>query len=130
MIGFIKGLFGAGKPTEQSSQFPVATPQSSQNSQPYFLEADDARTLGNVNYMRTAKVVKRTFPKTADSKEEMEVMVEISSLTKRDVSLNKALDTVNDSQSLTPRVDEAAERRRADTSMDMFRDMARNIKKR
>ncbi|MCL6433852.1 MAG: hypothetical protein K6T90_06470 [Leptolyngbyaceae cyanobacterium HOT.MB2.61] len=130
MIGFLKGLFGAGKSTEQPSQFPTATSQSSQNSQSYFLEADDARTLGHVNYMRTAKVVKRTFPKTVDSKEEMEVTIEISSLLKRNVSLNGTPDGVNGSQPPTLKVDEAAERRRTDTSMDMFRDMARNLKKR
>jgi hypothetical protein len=30
----------------------------------FFLDPDDAQTMGNINYMRMAKKVRRTFPKT------------------------------------------------------------------
>lgn len=34
------------------------------SSESYFLEPDDAKTMGDIDYMRTPKKVKRTFAKT------------------------------------------------------------------
>ena len=34
------------------------------SSESYFLEPDDSKTMGDIDYMRTSKKVKRTFPNT------------------------------------------------------------------
>jgi hypothetical protein len=34
----------------------------------FFLDPDDAMTMGDINYMRTSKRTRRTFPKTASNK--------------------------------------------------------------
>lgn len=131
MIGFIKGIFGSGKSPEQTPQPPAAVPQTSQNSQAFFLDADDARSMGNAEYMRTVKAIRRTFPKTLDSQEEKELIAEISSMIKRDAQLGGSLsESLNVSEAVAKKIDEIAERRRTDTSMDMFRNMARDMKKR
>ena len=35
----------------------------------FFLEPDDAQTLGDINYMRKSVRVRRTFPKTLKNKD-------------------------------------------------------------
>ncbi len=130
MVGFIKGFFGSNKPREeQPAPPPVKTPAPSQKAEAFFLEMDDARTLGNIDYMRKSKKIRRTFPKTASQPEEKELLMEVSATTMKNASLNGQVEEVNTPESLTPKVDEAAERRRTDTSMDMFRNMAKGIKK-
>ncbi len=130
MAGFIKGLFGSNKPKdEQPAPPPIVKPASSQKEEAFFLEMDDARTLGNVDYMRKSKKIRRTFPKTVSQPEEQELVIEVSAMTMKNASLNGQVEEANPSEPLTPKVDEAAERRRTDTSMDMFRNMAKGIKK-
>jgi hypothetical protein len=131
MVGFIKGFFGSKKSQEEQVPAPpVVKPAPSQNLEAFFLDMDDARTMGNVEYMRQAKKIRRTFPKTAGQPEELERIVEVSSMGMRDASLAQSLEITSDgAQPTAPKVDEAAERRRTDTSMDMFRSMARNMRK-
>jgi hypothetical protein len=125
VVGFIKGLFGS-KPSQDSS---VQLPNSA-SVQPdtYFLGADEAQSLGNVDYMRATKTVRRTFPKTVDSPEEKELIVKVSATTKQEAGKN-GLIVPAESNGAMPKTEAAAqERRRADTSMDMFRNMAKNIR--
>tara|TARA_Y100000739_G_scaffold229544_1_gene244630 strand:- start:3205 stop:3756 length:552 start_codon:yes stop_codon:yes gene_type:complete len=60
----------------------------------YFLDADSSSSLGNVDYMREAKTIRRTFPGTVDSpgtKEQiMTVAAETESLDKRSEGLGDA----------------------------------------
>ena len=57
----------------------------------FFLDADSSSSLGDVNYMRESKTIRRTFPGTADSpgtKEQiMEVAAETEKLEKRSEGL-------------------------------------------
>ncbi len=94
----------------------------------FFLDPDEAKTLGNLDYMRTAKKVRKTYPtskawgagfaeetqtsameklKPSDQRPEQEPEIKVSETAKQEIS----------------------ERRRASADMDMFRNMAKNINK-
>ena len=49
----------------------------------FFLDPDDAMTMGDINYMRKAKRTRRTFPKTLKNKDGSAFENEVSSLDNR-----------------------------------------------
>lgn len=55
-MGFLQRLFGL---KEQDNN----TVQAKESKEAYFLDADSAKTFGNIDYMRQPKAVERTFPK-------------------------------------------------------------------
>ena len=124
MAGFL-GLFSGRKAKFVDQQ--DTTPVQPQSKEAFFLEGDAAKTLGDTEFMRTPITIKRTFANGG------ELVQEISSLEKKKSGNNniapkqaKQVQSNNNSQETTP---VKKERREADTSMDMFRNMARNIKK-
>ena len=129
MVGFIRNIFKSRKSEEVVEQPREAREKTPKKAQAYFLDEDNARTFGNIDYMRTAKKVRRTFPKTAGSPEEMEIIVEVASIKGNDRSKQQAAGTSTNAQTTAVETDEATARRRADKSMDVFRNMARDIKK-
>lgn len=135
MIGFIKGLFGSKKKAEEQPTQPSTTApmqNNPTNTGAFYLEFDDARTYGNLDYMRTSKKIRRTFPKTASSPEEMELIQQVSAMKMEKMGRegNQAeSQSAMTPESSTPKANEATERRRTDTSLDMFRNMARDIRK-
>lgn len=145
MAGFLKGLFGGKDKDETSAQSDV--PSTNGNGKAYYLEMDDARTYGNLDYMRTAKKVRRTFPKTVNN-EEIELEREISSMNMSAPDLGTQVPKVSlgsiassaasteSSNSLNgatngsvPSNGNVSERRKSDSSLDMFRSMAKDIRK-
>ena len=136
----------------------------------FFLSPDDAMTMGDIDYMRTSKRTRRTFPKTLKNKDGFALENEVSSMEDRNnayknsnTNQNTTVNTVfnpspstmsqpsvtggsavNQGEQVTPSPQAApapqssfdapkpsAEKRRpADDSMDMFRNMAKNIKRR
>ena len=54
-MGFLQRLFGL---KEQDNAV-----QAKQPKEAFFLDADSAKTLGDIDYMRQPKAVERTFPK-------------------------------------------------------------------
>lgn len=125
MIGLIKGLFGS-KPTasvEETSQNSVV----SQKPGAFYLNPDDAKTLGDIEYMRSSKVVRRSFPKEALG-EDNEFVQAVSALDRRVGEENSATADATPAFSAQS-APETLERRQSDSSMDMFRNMARNIRK-
>lgn len=128
MTGFIRGLFGGKKanPGEDANR--------PRQSGAFYLTPDDAKTYGNIDYMRTAKTVKRTFARKKGVSEELESVRSISAMDSAmsnenngsSVQSNQTSNVVNEA-----RVESAPkfQRRSTDTSMDMFRNMARDIKK-
>lgn len=111
----------------------------------FFLEPDDAQTMGDINYMRMAKKVRKTFPKTLKNPSGFAIEKTVSSSEYSDFSgatngfqaqsiANKYqpqnnFNSAPASQSeFTPTPTPKPERK-VDTSMDMFRNMAKNIKK-
>lgn len=145
MTGFIRGFFGSKPQIEETSSASAngatnneasnnAVRQSQPASKAFFLSDDEAKTLGDIEYMRTPSKLRRTFPKAAGV-EVNEMVSEISALEKK-VQLSKAQgEIVNPaptatSESINLNTEAIAERRRTDNSMDMFRNMARNLNKR
>jgi hypothetical protein len=136
----------------------------------FFLDPDDAMTMGDINYMRTSKRTRRTFPKTLKNKDGFALENEVSSMenrnnlyqgsnTNQNTTVNTVFNPTPSSQSqpgitggsavtqtnpireFTPEIKPlsrssfdvpkpAAEKRRpSGDSMDMFRNMAKNIGK-
>lgn len=136
----------------------------------FFLDPDDAMTMGDINYMRTSKRTRRTFPKTLSNKSGFAVENEVSSMedrsnlykgsnTNQNTTVNTVFNPTPSSQSQpgitggsavtqTNPVSEfkpetqsmsqssfdapkpsAEKRRPSDSSMDMFRNMAKNIRR-
>lgn len=139
MTGFIRGLFGGGKNNQQSSQA-------------FFLEPDDAKTFGNIDYMRQPKVIKRTYAKKAGETEEKEVSTQVSALSKSEIEETRGISTSSGSFSQpsssgfgttsssfgtpssssfgTSSSNDTSRRRNSGGDMDMFRQMAKDVKKR
>jgi hypothetical protein len=108
----------------------------------FFLEPDDAKTFGDIDYMRKAKRVKRTFAKTVSQPNEPELDIQVSATDfKKEKAGNNPLPPSGSTESangatfdastngFVAKPDEAVKRRQADSSMDMFRNMAKQIKK-
>jgi hypothetical protein len=55
MAGFFSNLFGR------------KNNDGDQPKEAFFLESDDAKSMGDADYMRTPNVIRRTFPKSASS---------------------------------------------------------------
>ncbi|MEM6433145.1 MAG: hypothetical protein AAF773_04685 [Cyanobacteria bacterium P01_D01_bin.115] len=130
MTGFIRGLFG-----RKNQQTRAAQPKQ---TGAFFLNEDDAKTFGDIDYMRSNKVVKRTFARKRGA-EEMESVRQISAMEMSEldekgiVSQPKKAASSSSSLQSTPQASKSESPRRStntDTSMDMFRNMAKDIKKR
>ncbi|NER83535.1 MAG: hypothetical protein F6K42_29080 [Leptolyngbya sp. SIO1D8] len=123
MTGFIRGLFGGN-----------GQPEAPKGGA-YFLSEDEAKTFGDIDYMRSSKVVKRTFARKKGQTEELESVRQISATKKQEMNeygLPKQAKPTATSTFETSKASESPqfERRQVDTSMDMFRNMAKDLKKR
>ncbi|MGD1909212.1 MAG: hypothetical protein ACFB0C_24925 [Leptolyngbyaceae cyanobacterium] len=122
MAGFWSGLFGRGN--------------GSNSGEAFFLNEDDAKTFGNIDYMRSSKVVKRTFARKRGQTEELESVRQISAMDKRDVQEEKR---VSRTQTFTPSTPSATSSSSpqpqfqtggaSSNDMDMFRNMAKKMRK-
>lgn len=131
MTGFIRGLF-----SRNNKQSRAAKPKQ---TGAFFLSEDEAKTFGDIDYMRSTKVVKRTFARKKGQTEEMESVRQISALSSQELD-ERGLATPKEEKKETPSFQQTQsnqetsefQRRTAktDTSMDMFRNMAKDIKKR
>jgi hypothetical protein len=141
MTGFLRGLFsGKGKSESEPKADPKPEKQKTipapKDSNAFFLDANESQTYGNLDYMRASKKVKRTFPKTFDQPDELEFVQEVSA-TKRIVEGGKQVTVPNsvvipqgsEQPVIEVKKDEGVDRRKGDKSMDMFRNMARDIRK-
>jgi hypothetical protein len=141
VTGFIRGLFGSKSKRDAE--------EMSQSKEAFYLPDDDAKTFGDIDYMRSSKRTRRTFPKKVVG-EINEFFNEVSSTKKvdrKDQPTFSPFNTtpLNDPQPLNgsqpaskpsesspssaSNSSNSSERRRSDPSMDMFRNMARDIKK-
>ncbi|MEM7796014.1 MAG: hypothetical protein AAF579_16370 [Cyanobacteria bacterium P01_C01_bin.118] len=146
-----------------------------QSKEAYFLSEDEAKTFGNIDYMRKEVVIRRTFAKKKGQAEEMESVKSISASTARPVgeavqpaassfsapaafsapapvavptpvapvptSAPEAAAPASEAAPApevaaeasapapTPSPEQPAVTRTPDTSMDMFRNMAKNIRR-
>jgi hypothetical protein len=133
MTGFIRGLLGSrNKGRSIEVEAPKQVDRQPKESKEFFLDMNEARTYGNLEYMQTSKKVKRTFPKTVSQPEEMALIQEVSAMDQRIVAEGAESAAMPMRETPAPSIasnSEAAERRRTDTSMDMFRNMAKQIRK-
>jgi hypothetical protein len=112
----------------------------------YFLDDESAKTMGDTEYMKQVKTVRRTFPKTVGTKDHFEMIERVSAMDKaiydsrnpygQPPASGSSASQASRSASSTPQASsassaspEAQERRRVDTSMDMFRNMAKKVGK-
>jgi hypothetical protein len=123
VTGFIKQLFRSKPRTQEviEPSRPVAPPQT---GDAFFLDSDEAKTFGNLDYMRTSRQIRHTFPKQAVGKDNASVKVVSAMEAKRASEMAQA----SQADQVVP-TGSQSERRKADSSMDMFRNMARDIKK-
>lgn len=145
MTGFIKGLFRSKPKAEVVETQETEIAELPQKPGAYYLDPDDAKTFGNLEYMRSEKVIRRSFPK-AKLGIDNEVIRRISA-TGMAKELENALESVLPSlngaasngtvtnqtngktQPTAPSRSEIDDRRRLDSSMDIFRNMARDMKR-
>ena len=130
MTGFIKGLFRKKK-QETTQDSPPVTPQ---NQGAYFLEPDDAKTFGNIDYMRTSKTITRTFAKGAPRVRQVSSTADedATNPTPPSISMGStAAQTPSQTSSSSSSFSSPqSQRRTADANMEMFRNMAKEIRKR
>jgi hypothetical protein len=136
VTGFIRRLFGSKSKGNAEEVI--------RSKDAFYLPDDDAKTFGDIDYMRSSKKTRRTFPKKVVG-EINEFFNEVSSTKKFDpkdqptfsspfntTPLNGSQPTSqpsDSSSSSSSNSSNSAERRRSDPSMDVFRNMARAIKK-
>jgi hypothetical protein len=119
MAGFF-GLFG-GKNKDES----------------YYLDSDDAKTFGNINYMRTPNKSRRTFPKTLTNPDGFEIENEVSAMEMREITENgvakpKTINQSNNGNSQSQSNGNSSfssnKRRPSDNGMDVWRNMAKDMR--
>jgi hypothetical protein len=94
----------------------------------FFLDPDEAKTMGDIDYMRKARKVKKSFPSTKAWGEGFEVEEEISATQKNGFKPQQA--SASGSTNPSPEVKgEISQRRKADSNMDLFRNMAKDMRK-
>ena len=112
------GLFGKKDKKEES--------ENSESS--YFLDQDSAKTLGDIDYMRTPKAIRRTFP-TINGVKGADITSAFTATEKVEASKMET----NNTQSPEPIAPSTFEPKklntRVDSSMDMFLNMAKDMKK-
>ncbi|MDA0268415.1 MAG: hypothetical protein O2890_08550 [Cyanobacteria bacterium] len=118
MANFLSRLFGRGDKTESGEAF--------------FLPEDDAKTFGDIDYMRSSKVVRRTFARKRGQTEELESVRQISAMDKRDVQKENRpkQTTFTPTSSSTSSQSQFQQSSGSSNDMDMFRNMAKTIRKR
>ena len=133
MAGFF-GLFGKKDNTPKDA---------------YFLSADESKTYGDIDYMRTSKTVRRTFVKTVGNPDGGETISQVSSSkavtnsgaqARRTPSSNDyggytssytppATESQASTQPTVPSAPQPKSTPKGSNNMDMFRNMAKQIRK-
>jgi hypothetical protein len=111
------GLFGKKDKKEDDSE---------KKDSAYYLDQDSAKTFGNIDYMRTPKGVRKTFP-TVNGVKGAEMNDIFTSTEKLKSSQADAVQN-NVSEPIAPTF-EPKVNTRVDSSMEMFLNMAKDIKK-
>ncbi|NER00617.1 MAG: hypothetical protein F6K30_28640 [Cyanothece sp. SIO2G6] len=115
----------------------------------FFLEPDDAKTFGDIDYMRKSKTIERTFPRgkaqvsqisSSTYKKVSETAIPNSSSTTSSSASQPSYMSQSQKSSFQPssftpptpsfNQSQPAVKRSDDSSIDMFRKMAKDIKKR
>jgi hypothetical protein len=124
-MGIFEFIFGKSAPKEET-----------RTKQSYYLNDDDAKSFGNIEYMRSTKTVRRTFAKKK-GQEHLESVRQISATKAAEVSdigsfASFAQTNASNSSAgaSAPQAPDPTPRRKAKAGdMDMFRNMAKDIRK-
>lgn len=96
----------------------------------FFLDPDDAKTFGDIEYMRTTNKVTHKFPKSKSNGAGFEISTEINAMEKRDANQPQSTASTPEASPSTPAAAaETPRRTNMDNSMDMFRQMAKSMKR-
>ena len=120
MTGFIRGLFGNN---------------NNQQGGAFYLSEDEAKTMGDIDYMRSSKTIRHTFAKKKGETGEKASMKSVSAMDSNRLNadglrVTPPANTFGQNASTKPATEaKKVERRSADSSMDMFRSMAKEIRK-
>lgn len=97
----------------------------------YFLDADDAKTYGDIDFMRTPAKVKHTFPKNTRNGGAFEVVTEVSSMDLKEASQAQKAAQAEETASFNVTPSSSTQRRKtsSDSSMDTFRQMAKQMRR-
>ncbi|MEB3320291.1 MAG: hypothetical protein VKI63_05065 [Cyanobium sp.] len=78
-MGLFDRLFSSGS----GSNKPASGPAARRPTETKFLDADESSSLGDVNFMRRSNTIRHTFPGTADSPGDKEMVAEVASMEAR-----------------------------------------------
>jgi hypothetical protein len=95
----------------------------------FFLDSDEAKSMGDIDYMRAARKVRKTFPGTKAWGSAFEQEVEVSATKMVNGNGQKAVPSELFQASSEELKDTGAARRTAAADLDMFRNMAKDIRK-
>lgn len=110
-------------------------------SKDFFLSPDDAQTLGNINYMRKSVRVRHTFPKNLKNPNGFEIVKEVSSSEGQvvdqfqNINRQSSMSQPNWTNNMTQNNNSSqstlsnSNTTNAGTSLNMFRNMARSLRR-
>ncbi|MGQ9838229.1 MAG: hypothetical protein ACUVRV_09760 [Cyanobacteriota bacterium] len=132
MVGIFRRFWSSrGKADSTPATEPVSKPAKLRDNT-FFLDPDEAKTLGNIEYMRTPKTVKHTFLDFGAT-EKVEIVEQISSLGKVKLTTEKPkIAEATSEQGSNPTSSTSSQanpRRQAGSDMDTFRNMARSLRR-
>ncbi len=136
-MGILEFVFGKGAPKDDTA-----------TKQAFYLNDDDAKSFGNIEYMRSSKTVRRTFAKKKGQAEHMESVRQISSTAAKNLDTNSnssgpsqaaatfssystpaSTADAGSSSATSASTPQTARRKPKSSDMDMFRNMAKDIRK-
>ncbi len=144
-MGIFEFVFGKGAPKDDT-----------QGKQAFYLSDDEAKSFGDIDYMRSVKTVKRTFAKKKGEEKHMESVRQISATKMTDLDGNQSSASVaapttfgntdflgasksanDEAVKSTPAPTTSAptaqstqpRRKPSSNDMDLFRNMAKDIRK-
>jgi len=87
------GFFDRLLKTDSKDSDGTIQPRAPKKEKPqeFFLDADSSSSLGDVNYMRESKTIRRTFPGTVENPGTKERVTEVAAETERTERLSKGL---------------------------------------
>ena len=77
------GLFDRLFATRDGNAAAPKTPQPKKEVESFFLDADASSSMGNLDFMRRSNTIRHTFPGTADSPGNKEMVAEVASMESR-----------------------------------------------
>ncbi|NEO19933.1 MULTISPECIES: hypothetical protein [unclassified Moorena] len=132
-MGLFNLLNSQTKYVDEDSQDMAQSIEANQ-SQEYFLDTDEAKTMGNIDYMRSSVKVKKSYPKTKTAILSGEVVEQISATDKATLSQNETPIATSEPAyqsggTLEQNGQVSSKPRRPDSSLDPFLKMAQDLRK-